>query len=111
MPYPASDRGVVYTPILDGFFTQYGDVPLNLFDLEADALAPSADEVATEVAARRVPGDPDIATKQVMRVCCLKGLQRLPLWISRTRMRVCTCIPYPLLFSLALLVLKSAATR
>ena len=31
MPYPAPDRGVVFTPILDGFFTQYGDVPLDLF--------------------------------------------------------------------------------
>jgi hypothetical protein len=31
MPYPAPDRGVVFTPILEGFFTQYGDVPLDLF--------------------------------------------------------------------------------
>jgi len=64
MPYPAGDRGVVFTPILEGFFTQYGDIPLDLFDKEADALAPTPEEVATEVAARSVPGDPDIATKQ-----------------------------------------------
>ncbi len=31
MPYPAPDRGVVFTPILEGFFTQYGDIPLDLF--------------------------------------------------------------------------------
>ena len=70
MPYPASDRGVVFTPILEGFFTQYGDVPLDLFDLEADARAPTAEEAAAEVAARTLAGDPDIATKQVrLRVC------------------------------------------
>jgi hypothetical protein len=34
MPYPAPDRGVVFTPILEGFFTQYGDIPLDLFSTE-----------------------------------------------------------------------------
>jgi hypothetical protein len=34
MPYPAPDRGVVFTPILEGFFTQYGDIPLDLFSPE-----------------------------------------------------------------------------
>ena len=64
MPYPASDRGVVFTPILEGFFTQYGDVPLDLFDIEADARAPTAEEAAAEAATRRPRSDPDIATKQ-----------------------------------------------
>ena len=64
MPYPAGDRGVVYTPILEGFFTQYGDIPLNLFDLEADALAPSAEEAAASAAVRTQPADADIVTKQ-----------------------------------------------
>ena len=64
MPYPASDRGVVFTPILEGFFTQYGDVPLDLFDIEADARAPTAEEAAAEAATQRPRSDPDIATKQ-----------------------------------------------
>jgi len=64
MPYPASDRGVVFTPILEGFFTQYGDVPLDLFDIEADARAPTAEEAAAEAATPRPRSDPDIATQQ-----------------------------------------------
>ena len=36
MPYPASDRGCVFTPILEGFFTQYGDIPLDLFCAEVN---------------------------------------------------------------------------
>ena len=67
MPYPASDRGVVFTPILEGFFTQYGDIPLDLFDKEVDALAPTAEEAARDAAnsaERSRQADPDIATKQ-----------------------------------------------
>jgi len=64
MPYPASDRGVVFTPILEGFFTQYGDIPLDLFDKEADAQAPTVEEAAREAAERTRQVDPDIATKQ-----------------------------------------------
>eukprot|EP00960_Hanusia_phi_P057049 763438-Hanusia_phi.AAC.1 len=36
MPYPAMDRGTVFTPILEGFFTQYGEIPLDLFDVAMD---------------------------------------------------------------------------
>ena len=64
MPYPAGDRGVVFTPILDGFFTQYGDIPLDLFDDAMDASAPTADQAAAEVVTRNQEADPDIATKQ-----------------------------------------------
>ena len=53
MPYPAGDRGVVFTPILEGFFTQYGDIPLDLFDTAADARAPSAEDAAREAKERK----------------------------------------------------------
>lgn len=58
MPYPASDRGVVFTPILEGFFTQYGDIPLDLF-------APD-DEVEARAAAGFVSAasDPDVVLRQ-----------------------------------------------
>ena len=58
------DRGVVFTPILEGFFTQYGDIPLDLFDATADAHAPSDEEAAREAAERTLQSDPDIMTRQ-----------------------------------------------
>ena len=58
MPYPAPDRGVVFTPILEGFFTQYGDVPLDLYS-PLDAAARLARQKAA-AAAR----DPNLAALQ-----------------------------------------------
>mmetsp|Transcript_13070 Transcript_13070/g.26966 ORF Transcript_13070/g.26966 Transcript_13070/m.26966 type:complete len:330 (-) Transcript_13070:858-1847(-) len=57
MVYPASDRGVVFTPILEGFFTQYGDLPLNLFDESMDGVEP-------EEGARGLEPDEDLAMRQ-----------------------------------------------
>lgn len=51
-------RGCVFTPILEGFFTQYGDVPLDLFCPEADMLL--AQGMPPSVHVR----DPDIVLKQ-----------------------------------------------
>jgi len=48
MPYPAMDRGTVFTPILEGFFTQYGEIPLNLFDVALDEKIPEGYESVDE---------------------------------------------------------------
>ena len=57
MPYPAPDRGVVFTPILEGFFTQYGDIPLDLFS-PLDAAARQERRKAASAY------DPNLAIKQ-----------------------------------------------
>mmetsp|Transcript_57215 Transcript_57215/g.135936 ORF Transcript_57215/g.135936 Transcript_57215/m.135936 type:complete len:371 (+) Transcript_57215:8-1120(+) len=77
MVYPAADRGVVFTPILEGFFTQYGDLPLDLFDFANDATPRGAEAASNtdsgksreaSVAARQhaMLGNPQ-AAEQVMR--------------------------------------------
>jgi hypothetical protein len=51
---------VVFTPILEGFFTQYGDIPLDLWSKEVDEAIASG--VLPPIMEQE--DDPDIALKQ-----------------------------------------------
>jgi hypothetical protein len=82
MPYPAPDRGVVFTPILDGFFTQYGDIPLDLFGPDSEADVAAEDEPRDRMeemlaASTERESDPDIALRQHASMGNLQAVQEL----------------------------------
>ncbi len=83
MPYPAPDRGVVFTPILEGFFTQYGDIPLDLFGPDSEADLAKEDEPRKDRLLEMMGdeegwnSDPELALKQHASLGNMQAMQEL----------------------------------